>query len=87
MLIEEYIQKLKQTYNYNEELINALLKIIPNMINYYGQEYENIILEAISNCPIYICNNQENIFDIINNFLFLFFWIVKIYFYYFIFNI
>jgi len=66
--MKEYINKLQQRYNYDENIVNALSIIIPNMVSYYGEEYENTILEAIYNCQIHICKKDENIFDVVDRY-------------------
>ena len=35
------------------------------MILYYGEDKAEIILNAIQSCPIMICNNNENIYDLL----------------------
>lgn len=57
----QFLDKLKAKYNYNEKTIRALAKIIPNMVDYYGNEYEFIILEAIFNCEIVACSSKQTI--------------------------
>ena len=52
MFSSTYLNKLKDKYNYDNKTINALAKIIPCFIEYYGDEYEHIILTAIHDCEI-----------------------------------
>lgn len=56
-----YLNKLKDKYNYDNKTINALAKIIPCFIEYYGDEYEDIILTAIHDCEIIPCSSYETI--------------------------
>ena len=58
--MENYLQNLKQKYNYDNKLIETLRKIIPAFIEYYGPEYEQIILDAIESCNIHIQGEKEN---------------------------
>ena len=61
MSMQSFLEKLKGKYNYNDKTINALEKIIPCLIEYYGDIYEPLILEAILNCRIIPCNSYETI--------------------------
>ena len=61
MLEEYYLNKLKTKYNYNDKVMRALTKIIPNMIEYYGSEYETLILSALNDCEIIPCGIKETI--------------------------
>lgn len=61
MLDKKYFDKLKEKYNYNEKTIRALAKIIPNIIQYYGEEYEPLILNAILDSKIVPCNSYQTI--------------------------
>lgn len=47
-----YLNILKEKYNYNDKLIEALRKIIPGLINLYGINRSDLILDAIYNCEI-----------------------------------
>ena len=46
--MQNYIEQLKIKYDYDDKTINALTKIIPALIDYYGIEYEDKILKAIN---------------------------------------
>ncbi len=61
-----FLNKLKEKYSYDEKTIKALSLIIPSMINYYGEEYRNIILSAIFNCEIVPCNSHQTISKVLN---------------------
>lgn len=63
--MKTYLEKLKEKYNYNAKTIKALEKIIPCLIEYYGDIYETLILEAILNCEIIPCNSYQTIPKII----------------------
>ena len=56
--MDEYLKKLQEGYGYNEELTEVLGKIIPAFIQHFGQENEQLILDAISSCEIHM--QQEN---------------------------
>lgn len=61
MFDNTFLDKLKDKYNYDDKTIKALSLIIPEMINYYGDDYSEIILNAIFNCEIIACNSRETI--------------------------
>lgn len=65
---EEYLDKLKTKYNYNSELINSLSKIISAMIQHFGKENKNIILNALYNSEIHIQESGENPKNYLSNF-------------------
>ena len=60
-MIDEYLNMLKSKYNYNDKTINALSKIIPSLIEYYGLNYKDMILAAIESCEIIPCNSKQTI--------------------------
>lgn len=66
MLDKTYFDKLRNKYNYNDKVINALGKIIPSIIKYYGEEYESLILDAIFNTEIIACSSKETISKVLN---------------------
>lgn len=61
MLDKNYIDKLIEKYSYDSKTINALSKILPQLIEYYGEEYEETILDAVYNCEIIACNSYQTI--------------------------
>lgn len=61
MFDKDYLNKLKQKYNYNQKTINALAKIMPCLITYYGEEHETLILNALFDCEIIPCNSYQTI--------------------------
>lgn len=61
MFDKEYINKLKDKYNYDDKTIKTLEEIIPKVLEYYGKENELAVLEALLNCIIVPCNSYQNI--------------------------
>ena len=61
MFDKEYINKLKNKYNYDDKTTKALKEIIPKLLEYYEKQNEPIILEALLNCKIIPCNSYQNI--------------------------
>ena len=61
MFDKYFLNKLKEKYNYTDKIINALAKIIPSLLQFYGEEHSEIILEAIFNCEIIPCNSYQTI--------------------------
>lgn len=59
--MQNYIEQLKIKYNYDDKTINALTKVIPALIEYYGIEYEDTILKAINDTEIICCNSYQTI--------------------------
>lgn len=50
----DIIEELKEKYDYDEELLGALKKIIPAIEEHYGEEYKQLIHDAILSCNIHI---------------------------------
>lgn len=61
MFGDAFLEKLREKYKYDNKTIKALSKIIPSMIHYYGEDYEDIILSAIFDCEIISCNSHQTI--------------------------
>lgn len=61
MFDKNFLDKIKDKYNYNEKIVNALAKIIPSLLQFYGYEHSEVILEAIFNCEIIPCNSYQTI--------------------------
>lgn len=61
-----YLNKLKEKFNYDEKTMNALSKVIPSIISYYGDDFEDIILSAIFDCEIITCNSHQTISKVLN---------------------
>lgn len=59
--MQNYIEQLQIKYDYDDKTINALTKIIPALIDYYGIEYEDTILKAINDTEIICCNSYQTI--------------------------
>ena len=57
--MKEYLEGLRFKFNYDNELLLFLEKAIPCIIKYYGQEYENLVFDALNNCEIHIQNHGE----------------------------
>ena len=66
MLYQTFLNKLKEKYNYDEKTIKALSLILPSMISYYGEDYSDIILNAIFNCEIIPCTSHQTISKVLN---------------------
>ena len=66
--MEEYLNKLKEKFNYSEELMTMLTQLIPSMVTYYGKEYEGVILSALSNCEIHFQAKDENPSEYLNHY-------------------
>lgn len=67
MNIDKYLNELDSLYSYDIRTKNALKKIIPCMIRYYGNEYENIISSAIRDCEIIHCDSFQTISKVLNS--------------------
>ena len=61
MTIEDTMLKIKERYNYNIELTNAIEKIIGAMITYYGEEYKEKIFNTFLTTPIGFYITQEDV--------------------------
>ena len=59
--MNEYLNNLKAKFNYSEELMTFLAQLIPAMVSYYGQEYQNVILEALYDCEIHFQEKGETL--------------------------
>ena len=55
-----YLIKLKEKYNYTDKLIEALRKIIPALIELYGEDKSNLIFDAIYNCEIKFIDEKDD---------------------------
>ena len=67
MGIEILISDLKERYTYSHKLLNALRKIIPAMIEYYGNFTSPIIYRALLSCEIILCDSYETISLLMSN--------------------
>lgn len=50
---------LKNKFRYNDELLIFSSDLIPNLINFYGEENKNVILSALANCEIHFQGEKE----------------------------
>lgn len=58
--MNEYISMLKTKFGYNDEILNFLSELVPNLIKYYGEEYKDTILSALANCEIHFQSKEED---------------------------
>lgn len=66
--MDNYLKQIQQKYNYSDELMTALSKIFPGLINYFGVENQETILSALVNCEIHIQKQGENHKEYLNNY-------------------
>lgn len=59
MNLDLFIDNLREKYNYGEGLLSFIKKLIPSLIDYYGVEYQNIILDAFFSTPIIVSKIDE----------------------------
>lgn len=57
--MNEYLKKLQEEYGYSKELTEVLGNIIPAFVEHFGQENEQLILDAISSCEIHMQEEKE----------------------------
>lgn len=57
----EFFDKLQEKYNYDEKQLKAIKKIVPAMIDYYGEKYSSIILDFMMRTKIINCSSEETI--------------------------
>ncbi len=68
MTIDDAIQIMKTKYNYSDDFLNLLKKIAIKSIEYYGEEYNDIIINTLINTPIVMVNDKEEIQQYANKF-------------------
>lgn len=61
MELDLFLLKLKSKFNYENKVITALEKIIPKIILYYGEKYEELLEKSLLDCTIINCNSKETI--------------------------
>ncbi len=61
-----FLDKLNRLYNYDQKTMNALGKIIPCLVDYYGKEYKSLIYSAIESCEILLCSSYDTVTSIID---------------------
>lgn len=70
-LLADYKDELIRNWGYGEELAEDISMIAESLVNEYGEEYEDAILEAIKNTEYVIAhergknNRRETIFDVL----------------------
>lgn len=68
MDIDKFVDDISIKYNYDDRTIKALKKIIPAMIDYYGSEYEDIIIDAIGDTEIIHCNSYQTVLMVLEKY-------------------
>lgn len=66
MLDASFFSKLRDKFNYDDKTMKALYMIVPALIEYYGKDYEEIILSSIYDCEIIPCNSHDTISKVLN---------------------
>lgn len=61
MNIEDVIVKLKEKYNYNDDLLSFFHKVIGGMIIYYGEENKEKIFNTFLNTPFGFYQTQDDV--------------------------
>ena len=61
--MDEFINQLKEKYNYNDKLIELLYPIITNMTEYFGEESKDKILGTFMDVPIHFVETREDIIE------------------------
>ena len=61
MLAKTFFNKLRDKYNYDDKTMKALVKIVPCIVSYYGEEYEYLVLEALLHTEIIPCDSKQTI--------------------------
>ena len=68
MTVEEYVNYLKNKFGYSDELSSFLLKAIPALITYFGEDKKNLIFATLSECEIHVQKQGENMKDYLNGY-------------------
>lgn len=68
-MIDNFVNKLEEKYGYTDELCDFLKQLIPTLVNYYGDDKLELILNALDNCEIFLnkkglSGENRNIVDI-----------------------
>ena len=66
--MREFLNKLKERYSYNEELIKFIENLIPVLLVYYGEDKKDLIMNAFLDCEIHIQGNKEIIDNYLNDY-------------------
>ena len=57
--MKDYLDALKEKYNYSDELINVLATILPAFVNHFGDKHATTIYEAVFNSEIKVGSISE----------------------------
>lgn len=66
--MDKYLSELQEKYGYDDELVSTLEKIIPAFVQHFGEENEQLILDAISSCEIHLQGEKENLKEYLSAF-------------------
>lgn len=66
--MKEFLDKLKEKYNYSDELLTFLNKLIPTLTTYYGIDKKDIIFNALLNSEIHIQTKNEDLKEYLNKY-------------------
>lgn len=68
MNYDDIILQAVEKYNYSEEVVSLLKRIVPAMIKFYGEDRKDCILNALLNCEIHIEGKDEDRKEYLNSF-------------------
>ncbi len=68
MNYDDIILKAVRKYNYSEEVVSLLKRIVPAIIKYYGEDRKDYVLNALLNYEIHIEGKDENRKEYLNSF-------------------
>ncbi len=60
-LLYDFKEEIKQKYSYDDDLAETIAMTAESLIDYFGVEYESLILEAISSCKYVIAKKEKEI--------------------------
>ncbi|HHW69528.1 MAG TPA: hypothetical protein GX747_04245 [Tenericutes bacterium] len=63
--LDKLMTDIKEKYNYDDNFVSLLRKIIVGMILHYGEDKKDIIFDALLNTPIIKCKSGETIYDVL----------------------
>lgn len=63
MTIDNIIEQIQAKYHYYDDLLEIIKPVITSMVEYYGEEFVETILNAFLNTPIVVCNNKEQMIE------------------------
>lgn len=64
----DIIERLKEKYNYSEELCIFLEKAIPAILSYYGEDKQELLEKTLLDCEIHIQDKNESTKDYLNEY-------------------